>query len=154
MSNNNQYKYTRLAFTQCLETVPSFWYPVLGLFHRGNDNVWTGAREPDGHKNDPTLVRFTDGSTHDYIPPDLDLNDGSSCIRLFSGEIGDYSCGKKWSFICMSDPIQPQGNQWRICIVKFSDPPSARPEFHSIVFAQMWPNNRLAHFIRCWRPLC
>ena len=80
-------------------------------FHSGQGDVRIGAKEVTGNKNDASLVRFTDGGTHDYIPPDISLDDGNSCLRLFSGKIGDNRCSREWSFICMSEPMNPKGIQ-------------------------------------------
>ena len=83
-------------------------------FPSGQANVWIGAKEPDGSANDPTLVTFTDGSTHDYIPPDVSLNDEYNCIRLTEGGPSDKPCHFKYSFMCMSRPVDPQGNHFLV----------------------------------------
>ena len=85
-----------------------FLFNSYCVFFRGHENVRVGAKEPDGDRNDAALVTFTDGSTHDYIPPDVRLNDGSRCLRLVTDGIGDHSCHWKCSYLCMSNPFRLQ----------------------------------------------
>ena len=71
---------------------------------RGHGNTRIGLKEISGSYNNPTSVRFTNGSTPEYEAA-ISLNDASSCVRFTPGGLGDESCNKLYNFTCMSDPI-------------------------------------------------
>ena len=71
--------------------------------------MWVGVKETSG--NDPQAFIFTDGSTHDYIPPDVSLNDGAACVRLTGWGLADLACETNFYFICMSDLLVSQGKR-------------------------------------------
>ena len=78
------------------------------IYSRGLDNVWIGTKEANGPPyDDPESITFTDGSIHDYIPPNLRLNYmGHSCIRFTHEQrLDDNLCTNSYSFMCMSDAL-------------------------------------------------
>ena len=85
----------------------TFFLPLLS---RSHEDVWIGAKEKVGLINKPAQIIFTDGTTHDYIPDEMVLNDGGSCLKIKSGVLGDFGCESKRRFLCTSAPVKPEGN--------------------------------------------